>query len=91
MFWRGYGRWIQGLVAMQEEMKSLHENDTNEMVKLPKAWELMRTSGRIGSRMKIKIQRKGVYFEEFFFPPILKMSSIQAVLGLVAILDLEIE
>ena len=90
---------------MQEEMKYLQENDTYELVKLPKGMRALKNKWvfRIKNeeknskpRYKAKLvvkgfgQRNGVDFEEIF-SPVVKMSSIRAVLGLAAYLDLEIE
>ena len=91
--------------AMQDEMKSLHENHTFELVKLPKGksalknkWvyrvkqELHTTQPRYKARLVVKgfSQKKGIDFDEIF-SPVVKMSSIRVVLGLAASLDLEIE
>ncbi|KAJ4721123.1 Retrovirus-related Pol polyprotein from transposon TNT 1-94 [Melia azedarach] len=94
--------WIY---AMQDEMKSLHENHTFELVKLPKdkralknKWvyrikqEEYTSQPRYKARLVVKgfSQRKGVDFDEIF-SPVVKMSSIRVVLGIAASLDLEIE
>lgn len=93
--------WID---AMDDEMKSLHENHTYELVKLPKGkralknrW-IYRVKQEHNSRLRYKArlvvkgfsQRKGVDFDEIF-SPVVKMSSIRVVMGLAASLDLEIE
>ncbi len=90
---------------MQEEMKSLLENDTYELVKLPKGMRVLKnkwvfrikneehnSKPRYKARLVVRgfSQRKGVDFEEIF-SPVVRMSSIRAVLGLAASLDLEIE
>jgi len=95
-------QWIE---AMRDEMKSLHENDTYELVKLPKGLRALKNKWvfkiknedhsfkpRFKARLVVKgfSQRKGVDFEEIF-SPFVKMSSIRAVLGLTTSLDLEIE
>ena len=95
-------QWIE---AMQDEMKSLHENDTYELVKLPTGMRALKnkwvfkikneehsSKPRFKARLVVKgfSQRKGVDFEEIF-SPVVKMSSIRAVLGLATSLDLEIE
>ncbi|KAJ4719028.1 Retrovirus-related Pol polyprotein from transposon TNT 1-94 [Melia azedarach] len=94
--------WID---AMQDEMKSLHENHTFELVKLPKdkralknKWvyrikqEEYTSQPRYKARLVVKgfSQRKGVDFDEIF-SPVVKMSSIRVVLGIAASLDLKIE
>ena len=91
--------------AMQDEMNSLHENHTYDLVKLPKGkralknkWVFKLKIGEVGTppRYKARIvvkgfqQRKGVDFDEIF-SPVVKMSSIRVVLGLAASMDLEIE
>ena len=90
---------------MQEEMKSLHENLTYELVKLPKGkralknkWvyrikmEEQSTKPRYKARLVVKgfSQKQGVEFEEIF-APVVKMTSIRVVLGIASSLDLEIE
>ena len=95
----------QWLEAMQEEMKSLLENDTYELVKLPKGMRVLKNKWvfrikneehnsmpRYKARLVVRgfSQRKGVDYEEIF-SPVVRMSSIRAVLGLAASLDLEIE
>lgn len=94
--------WIE---AMQDEMKSLHENNTFELVKLPKGkraltnkWVYRVKQEEHSSRPRYKArlvvkgfnQRKGIDFDEIF-SPVVKMSSIRVVLGLAASLDLEVE
>ncbi|KAJ4724838.1 Retrovirus-related Pol polyprotein from transposon TNT 1-94 [Melia azedarach] len=94
--------WID---AMQDEMKSLHENHTFELVKLPKDKQALKnkwvyrikqeeytSQPRYKARLVVKgfSQRKGVDFDEIF-SPVVKMSSIRVVLGIAASLDLEIE
>ncbi|CAL1369479.1 unnamed protein product [Linum trigynum] len=91
--------------AMQEEMKSLQENHTYDLMKLPKGkislknkWvyklktEETSSKPRFRARLVVKgfNQKKGVDFEEIF-SPVVKMSSIRVVLGLAASLDLEVE
>ena len=94
--------WLE---AMQDEMKSLHDNHTYDLVKLPKGkrslenrWifrvkhESNFASLRYKARLVVKgfKQRKSVDFNEIF-SPVVKMSSIRIVLSLVATLDLEVE
>ena len=95
-------KWIE---AMQDEMKSLHENKTFELVKLPKGkralknkwvfrikYEEHSSNPRYKARLVVKgfSQRKGVDFDEIF-SPVVKMTSIRTMLGLAASLDLEVE
>ena len=70
--------WME---AMKDEIGSLHENHTYDLVKLPKGKKALRNRW---------VYKKGVDFEEIF-APVVKMSSIRVVLGLFASLDLEIE
>ncbi|KAJ4728518.1 Retrovirus-related Pol polyprotein from transposon TNT 1-94 [Melia azedarach] len=94
--------WIY---AMQDKMKSLHENHIFELVKLPKdkralknkwVYRIKQEEYTSQSRYKAILvvkgfsQRKGVDFDEIF-SPVVKMSSIRVVLGITASLDLEIE
>ena len=94
--------WVD---AMQDEMKSLHENNTFELVKLPKGKRALKnrwvyrvkqeehtSQPRYKARLVIKgfSQKKGIDFDEIF-SPVVKMSSIRVVLGLAASLDLEVE
>ncbi|KAL5821663.1 hypothetical protein ACOSQ3_023545 [Xanthoceras sorbifolium] len=93
------------LKAMQEEMKSLHENHTFDLVKLPQGRKALKNKwvykvkseeGNSQPRYKARLvvkgfgQKKGVDFEEIF-SPVVKMSSIRVVLGLAASLNLEVE
>ena len=92
------------LDAMHDEIKSLHDNHTYDLVKFPKGkralgnmWiyrvkhESNSKSPRYKARVVIKRfhQRKGVDFNEIF-SPVIKMSSIRTVLRLAATLDLEV-
>lgn len=91
--------------AMQDEMESLYDNHTFDLVKLPKGKKALKnrwvyrlkqeehsSNPRYKARLVVKgfNQRKGVDFSEIF-SPVVKMSSIRVVLGLAAILDLEVE
>ena len=91
--------------AIKDEMKSIHDNHTFDLVKLPKdkkalnKWWIYRvkhksysTSPRYKARLVVKgySQRKGVDFNEIF-SPMVKMSSIRIVLSLTSTLDLEVE
>jgi hypothetical protein len=94
--------WVE---AMQDEMTSLHENSTFELVKLPKGKKALKNKWvykvktqehtsrpRYKARLVVKgySQRKGIDFEEIF-SPVVKMGSIRVILGLAASLDLEVE
>lgn len=87
--------------AIQEKMKSLHENHTYDLVKLPKGkrtlkrkWIYRLKSEKNGSQPRYKArlvvngftQKKGVDFKEIF-SPIMKMTFIWVVLRLAASLD----
>ena len=91
--------------AMQEEMDSLHENLTYELMELPDGKKALRNkwvyklkTGEDGStpRYKARIvvkgfqQKKGVDFDEIF-APVVKMTSIRTVLSMAASMNLEIE
>ena len=95
-------KWLD---AMHDEMKSLHDNHTYDLVKLPKGkrslenWWIYRVKHESNSktpRYKAKLvvkgfrQRKGVDFN-YIFSPVVKMSSIRTVLSLFVTLDLEVE
>ena len=95
-------KWLQ---AMQEEMNSLHENHTFELVPLPKhkralknkwVYRLKTEEGNSLPRYKARLvvkgfsQKKGIDFDEIF-SPVVKMSSIRVVLALAASMDLEVE
>ncbi|CAJ2642124.1 unnamed protein product [Trifolium pratense] len=95
-------KWLK---AMQEEMNSLHENHTFELVKLPKGkralknkwvYKIKSESDKSQPRYKARLvvkgfnQRKGIDFEEIF-SPVVKMTSIRVVLGLAVSLNLEVE
>ncbi|KAJ0804413.1 putative RNA-directed DNA polymerase [Helianthus annuus] len=94
--------WVE---AMQDEMNSLYENNTFELVKLPKGKRALKNKWvykvkteehtsrpRYKARLVVKgfSQRKGIDFDEIF-SPVVKMSSIRVILGLAASLDLEVE
>lgn len=95
-------KWLD---SMQDEMKSLHDNHTFDLVKFPKGkkalenrWifrvkqESTSTSPRYKARLVVKgfRQRKGVDFNEIF-SSVVKMSSIRTMLSLAATLNLEVE
>jgi len=95
-------KWLD---AMQDEMKSLYDNHTFDLVKLPKGKKALKnrwiyrvkqesnsTSPRYKARLVLKgyIQRKGIDFNEIF-SPVVKMSSIRIVMSLAATFDLEVE
>ncbi|GKB32554.1 retrovirus-related pol polyprotein from transposon TNT 1-94 [Tanacetum coccineum] len=90
---------------MEDEMNSLYENNTFELVKLPKGkralinkWvyklkiEEHTSRPRYKARLVVKgfSQKRGIDFDEIF-SPVVKMGSIRVVLGLAASLDLEVE
>ncbi|KAG8486248.1 hypothetical protein CXB51_019547 [Gossypium anomalum] len=94
------------MFAMQEEMESLHKNRTWDLVKLPKGKKVVRckwvfkkkegTPGVEEPRYKVRLVAKGysqipgVDFIDVF-SPVVKHSSIRALLGIVAIHALEFE
>ncbi|KAL4383727.1 hypothetical protein GQ457_15G024680 [Hibiscus cannabinus] len=101
----GYDHKEEWLKAMQEEMQSLHENQTYDLVELPKrrralknkwVYKLKTDESNKKPRHKAGIvvkgcnQKEGIDFEEIF-SLVVKMSSIRVVLSLVATLDLEVE
>ena len=79
----------------QDEMTSLHENNTFELVKLPKGKRALKNKWvykvkteehtsrpRYKARLVVKeySQRKGIDFEEIF-SPVVKIGSIRVILG----------
>ena len=94
------------LIAMHEEMESLHKNHTWVLVKLPKGkkivwckWVFKRKEGTPGiddARYKVRLIAKGysqipsVDYTDVF-SPVVKHSSIRALLGIVARHDLKLE
>ncbi|KAG8488863.1 hypothetical protein CXB51_016741 [Gossypium anomalum] len=68
------------MFAMQEEMESLHKNKTWDLVKLPKARLVTKGYSQV----------PGVDFTDVF-SLVVKHSSIRALLGIVAMHDLELE
>ena len=95
-------KWLD---AMKDVMKSLHDNHTFNLVKLPKGkraldnrwiYRVKHESNTMSPRYKARLvvkgfnQRKGVNFNEIF-SLVVKMSSIRTVLSLDATLDLEVE
>ena len=94
--------WVK---SMQEEVRSLLENHTYDLVKLPQGkkalinkWVYRLKTKNNGSQLRYKAwlvvkgfnQKKGIDFEEIF-SPMVKMCSIRVALGLVARLNLEVE
>ena len=92
------------LWSMEEEMKSLKENQTYDLVKLPDGkralknkwvFKLKSEENNPNPRYKARIvvkgchQKKVIDFEEII-SPVVKMTCIRAILGLAAKLDLEI-
>ena len=95
-------RWVE---SMEDEIKSLYENGTYELVELPKGkkaltnkwiFRLKQDQHTFAPRYKARLvvkgfgQRKGIDFDEIFFR-VVKMSSIRMVLALAASPDLEVE
>ncbi|KAG8498844.1 hypothetical protein CXB51_005680 [Gossypium anomalum] len=94
------------MFAMQEEMESLHKNKTWDLVKLPKGkktvrckWVFKKKEGTPGveePKYKARLVAKGysqvpgVDFTDVF-SPVVKHSLIRALLGIVAMHDLELE
>jgi len=93
-------KWLD---AMQDEMKSLYDNHTYDLVKFPKGkralenrwiFKMKQDANSTFPKAKLVVkclkQKKGVDFNEIF-SPVVKMSSIINVLSLVVTLDLEVE
>ncbi|KAM1516880.1 hypothetical protein ACFX10_015793 [Malus domestica] len=93
-------KWMK---AMESEMDSLLKNETYELVELPKGrkalknrwvFKLKRDDNmtRYKARLVVKGfgQKKEVDFDEIF-SPVVKMTSIQVILGMAASMDLELE
>ncbi|KAG8501803.1 hypothetical protein CXB51_004715 [Gossypium anomalum] len=94
------------MFAMQEKMESLHKNKTWDRVKLPKGkktvrckWVFKKKEGTPGveePKYKTRLVAKGysqvpgVDFTDVF-SPVVKHNSIRALLGIVAMHDLELE
>ncbi|KAG8498352.1 hypothetical protein CXB51_007022 [Gossypium anomalum] len=76
------------MFTMQEEMESLHKNKTWDLVKLPKGVEEPRYKARLVPKGYSQVP--GVDFTDVF-SPVVKHSSIRALLGIVAMHDLELE
>ena len=90
---------------MQDEMRSLHDTKTFELMKLPRGKRALKNKWvfrikhdehnpqpRFKARLAVKgyNQRKGIDFDEIF-SPVVKMTPISIVLALAASLDLEVE
>jgi hypothetical protein len=94
-------KWEQG---MKEEMDSLANNQTWDLVQLPTGkralqnkwvYKLKEEDGgekRYKARLVVKgfAQKKGIDFDEIF-SPVVKMTSIRTILSLVAVEDLHVE
>jgi hypothetical protein len=94
-------KWEQG---MKEEMDSLENNQTWDLVQLPAGkralqnkwvYKLKEEDGgekRYKDRLVVKgfAQKKGIDFDEIF-SPVVKMTSIRTILSLVAVEDLHLE
>ncbi|KAF3665269.1 Retrovirus-related Pol polyprotein from transposon TNT 1-94 [Capsicum annuum] len=97
------GRWM---IVMQEKMESLHKNGTWDLVRLPKdkkvvccKWVFKKKEGTSGvedARYKARLVAKsynqvpGIDFTDVFCP-VVKHNSIRALLGIVAMHNLELE
>ena len=89
---------------MHEELNSLNKNKTYVLVELPKGKRVLRNKWvfklkkdgdklvKYKAQLVVKgfSQKQGIDFDEIF-SPVVKVSSIRVVLGLVASLDLELE
>jgi len=90
---------------MKEEMQFLIENQTYDLMELPKGrkalrnkwvFKLKKEENNPNPRYKARIvvkgynQKKDIDFEEVF-SPVMKMTSIRTILGLAAKQDLEVE
>jgi hypothetical protein len=98
-----FAQWV---VSMNEEIDSVHKNQTWELVKLPKGaktvgckWIFKKKEGILGvedARFKAWLvakgysQREGMDFNEIF-SLVVKHSSIRVLLAMVALFDLELE
>jgi hypothetical protein len=94
-------KWEQG---MKEEMDSLENNQTWDLVQLPMGkralqnkwfYKLKKEDGgekRYKARLVVKgfSQKKGIYFDEIF-SLVVKMTSIRTILSLVEVEDLHLE
>ena len=94
------------LVAMNEEIESLHKNNTWSLTKLPKGkrplrckWIYKKKDGipgvedpRCKARLVVKgfYQKEGIDFNEIF-SPVVRHTSIRVLLAFVALFDLELE
>ena len=91
--------------AMQDEMDSLHENYTYDLVELPKGKRALRNkwvykvkTGEVDNTPRYKAhivvkgfqQKRGVNFDKIF-ALVVKMTSARTVLGIAASMNLEIE
>ena len=89
---------------MQEEMNSLWKNDTYELIELPKRRKKLKSKWVFKLKnddekllkykaylvVKCFSQKQGIDFDEIF-SPVVKMCSIQVILGLAANMNLELE
>ncbi|RDX73793.1 hypothetical protein CR513_46544, partial [Mucuna pruriens] len=82
-------KWLD---VMQDELNSLHDFHTYELVKLPKGKKVLenRWIYKVKQESNSASPRKGVDFNEIF-SPVVKMSSIRIVLSLTTIFYLEVE
>ena len=91
-------------LAMKEEMDSLKQNKTWDLVKLPAGKKALFNkwvykmkneadgTKRYKARLVVKgyAQKEGIDFQEIFFP-VVKMTSIRVILSMVAVEDLHLE
>ena len=90
-------------LAIQEEIKALHSNDTWDLVKLPKGKKAIRNKWvnkikTVDDKPKYKArlvgkgyaQTKGIDFQEVF-SLVVKMTTLQVLFAIVAALDLELD
>ena len=89
---------------MREKMNSLWKNETYELIELPKGRKALKNKWvfklknddekllRYKARLVVKgfCQKQGIDFDEIF-SPVVKMSQIQVILGLIARMNLELE
>nr|CAN73703.1 hypothetical protein VITISV_000540 [Vitis vinifera] len=79
-------------LAMKDEMDSLLGNQTWELTELPVGKKALHNNKRYKARLVVKgfQQKKGIDYTEIF-SPVVKMSTIRLVLGMVAAENLDLE